>query len=145
MRSNIFGTAIRYWNTPPSNLDKSHHRSFVAFSYGFPTALIAHLFFVVVFWICGVHFLFFLNLASVAIWTIAIYLVRKGKIFTAAAIGVGEFIVHQILAVAIVGWSSEFQIFLLFPPMVFLGPPGNFFLKVSLTTASTIALSFCYF
>jgi class 3 adenylate cyclase len=136
---------LKYWHTPPPNMQKGHERSFITFTYGCLLGLAGHVFFIVLFGLAGVQPLFHFNFFSVAIWSIALYLVRRGRLFAALQLAMSEYIVHQVLAVALTGWASGFEMLLFIVPLsVFLSPPGRLYLKVLFTVATAAALAGTY-
>ena len=123
---------------PPPGLDPAYHRYYAAVRYGYPIALAWHALFIVLFALVGATPLAWINVASVAIWVLVIWLHLEGHLRTGVALSILEVTLHAVLAVMLIGWDTGFQYYLLvLAATIFFTPLGPVPLKAA--TAAGVA------
>ncbi len=127
---------------PPANVAFEHRRYFVTVGWGYPVGWLWHFGLIFIFWALGAQTLALLNVASVAIWTLVLWLHFRGRLALSASFAVFELFAHQVICVATIGWATGFQYYLLAPlgALVFLIPVGGLGLKIAL--AVFVALTY---
>ena len=116
---------------PEGNLPPEYYRSprlmrsIVFGNFGYPSGLVIHLLFLIFFAVMGVTLLALFNIFSVILWAIAIYLHRKGLIWSAYILSMIEIIAHAALCVDVIGWNAGFQYYVLVQPVVVFLLPGT--------------------
>ena len=94
--------------------------------------------------LAGIWPLVALNVASCAIYTVAVLANRRRWYRTVIAIGLGEVVAHAVVATAILGWGSGFHIYLLtLIPLVFFFDPWS--MRVRGAVSLAIALFYVVF
>lgn len=114
--------------------------------FGGIAALLLHIVFLLVFWALGVVPLAVFNILSVLLFVANItYLYRTGSTVVAVVLSAVEVIVHQSLAVTILGWDFGFQYYLLcVPAFVFLGRFPNALIPAGLSGINFSVLVWLY-
>lgn len=112
------------------NLPLENYKDFAIVSTAGVIGFVAHCCFFTLFWFFGVDFMAYLNIASILIFAAIYYINRNsiGKSTLLVTIGSIEIIIHAIFAVLILGWSSNFHLYL-FAPMLaafLVGKINNF-------------------
>ncbi|HZM37425.1 MAG TPA: adenylate/guanylate cyclase domain-containing protein [Burkholderiales bacterium] len=117
---------------PPPGLDPVYHRYYAAVRYGYPIALAWHALFILLFALVGATPLAWINVASVAIWVLVIWLHLEGYLRSGVVLCVLEVTLHAVLAVMLVGWDTGFQYYLLvLAATTFFTPLGPMPLKAA--------------
>lgn len=94
-------------------------------------SFICHFCFIPLFLWLGVQEMVVLNIFSSIALFLSVILVRKRSFVPAFVIGIGELIVHAILAVHFIGWGSGFHYFLIvLTPFIFFWPYWNIRTKI---------------
>ena len=89
-----------------------------------------HLTWVFLFLLIGNQFMTVINVFSVLIYIMNIWLNRRGHHFISSSIMVLEILLHQLIAVPAFGWEAGFQYYVIIISMLpFLMPPGQWWLK----------------
>lgn len=84
-------------------------------------SLIVHIVFLFIFLIYSVMPMVILNVFSIIVFSIIIYILLKSQSFKLVmALAAAEIYIHQVLAVYYVGWDYNFQLYLLAIPMFFM-------------------------
>ncbi len=103
----------------PTRLDLSleKHKDFAIVSTAGVIGFLAHCSFFVLFWIFSVDFMTYFNIASILTFAIIYYINRHsvGKYTLLITIASFEIIIHAIFAVLILGWTSNFHLYLFVP------------------------------
>lgn len=129
------------WLRPPDGLPVSHRRFYVAAAWAFPQAALWHLGFVFVFWAVGALPLALLNIGSVAIWLTILWAHARGRFAWAVGLATFEVLAHAIACVALIGWATGFQFYLVvLGAAVFLTPVGGVGLRSA--ACGLVALTF---
>lgn len=133
---------------PPPNLRAGYERYYPAAWYGYPIALAWHALFIVIFALVGAAPLAWINVASVAVWVLVIWLHLHGHLRSGVVLSLVEVSVHAVLAVMFVGWDTGFQYYLLvLAAAMFFTPLGSMPVKsaASAALAALFALLFALF
>ncbi|PIY09080.1 MAG: hypothetical protein COZ18_08960 [Flexibacter sp. CG_4_10_14_3_um_filter_32_15] len=101
------------------NLPLENHKDFAIVSTAGVIGFVAHCCFCFLFWFFDIDFMAYLNIASILTFVIIYYVNRNsvGKSTLLITIGSLEIIIHAIFAVLILGWTSNFHLYL-FGPML---------------------------
>jgi len=75
---------------------------------------LAHLGFLIVFFLAGLHWLAIVNIASILCYVLAYFLARRGAISKSLVLTVLEVVAHAVVTTLLIGWSSGFQYYLAF-------------------------------
>jgi adenylate cyclase len=111
---------------PPPSVGAEHRRFYVAATYGYLCGLVWHFVFIGLFWWVGARPLAFLNVAATLVWALAIRLHLSGKLRSAVLLAALEIMVHAALCVALIGWDTGFQLYILaMAVVVFFAPLGR--------------------
>lgn len=126
---------------PPPDLRPGYERYYPAAWYGYPIALAWHALFIVVFALAGAAPLAWINVGSVAIWVLVIWLHLHGYLRSGVVLSILEVGAHAVLAVMLVGWETGFQYYLLvLAAAVFFTPLGS--MPVKSAAAAALAALF---
>ena len=111
-------------------------------------ALTAHFIWTILFYFLEVYYLSIFNIFSVLCFVLCLYLAKKEQFLSAVMIGAVEIVIHQALAVYMVGWDAGFQYYL-FPTVLlpFLTDSKNFTLKtliLFICLGAFLALKYLY-
>jgi class 3 adenylate cyclase len=98
---------------PPPDLPPGYERYYPAARYGYPIALAWHALFIVLFALVGAETLAWINVGSVAVWVLVIWLHLQGRLRSGVVLSILEVAAHAVLAVMFVGWDTGFQYYLL--------------------------------
>ena len=110
-------------------------------NYAYPSGLLAHALFLVVFALIGVKILAYFNILSVVIFATAHILHRRGYLWTAYYLITIEIITHAALCTAIIGWDTGFQYYVFIQPAVVFLIPGKLSIKIITTAIYTCAFA----
>ncbi|AFM05128.1 Stage II sporulation protein E (SpoIIE) [Bernardetia litoralis DSM 6794] len=99
------------------NLPIENHKEFAIISTTGIIGFLAHSIFLLLFWYFDVDFMAYLNIGSILIFAAIYYINRHsvGKSSLLIIIASLEIIVHAIFAVFILGWTSNFHLYLFVP------------------------------
>jgi signal transduction histidine kinase len=136
-----------FWAKPPDSITREHQQSYFLSFYGGGLALALHFSWIFIFFKLGVHVLSVVNIFSTLIFVLAVYLARcRGMVLTMNILSSAEVLVHQAIAVHVLGWGFGFQQFYMTIPMyIFLTFHKKFIvpcITVAITTASYLGLYF---
>lgn len=133
----------QHFDTLPKGVELENSRFYTVSNLAQTLAWNAHMWWFFVFWYLEIYTLAWVQLLSVLAYVIAIVANRKGHHMTSMTISLMEIILHQILAVWLLGAMSGFQYFIpvvaIFP---FLKPSGSVFLKTGLLLMCAAAFLF---
>jgi serine phosphatase RsbU (regulator of sigma subunit) len=104
------------------NLPLEKHKDFAVVSSAGVLGFLAHCVFFVLFFVFDVHFMMYLNIASILVF-IAIYYVNRqvvGKDTLLLNIANWEIIAHATISVLVLGWDSNFHLYLFVPMLAAL-------------------------
>ncbi len=118
------------FNSLPPGITSSNLRFYMLSNLVLTLGMFIHGSWISLFFLLDIPELMLINIGSVAIYIFCIVINRKGYHFTSSVIMVVEILVHQLIAVQVLGWEAGFQNYLivigLFP---FLMPRGRWFIK----------------
>ena len=97
---------IRNFFTPPVDLPREHKRYYVVVTVVFTAALFAHAFYIALFLWMGLKVLALYNVLSVATYITALWLIRRGHIYTPISLGATEISIFVALCILYIGWES---------------------------------------
>ncbi|MGH8705088.1 MAG: adenylate/guanylate cyclase domain-containing protein, partial [Burkholderiales bacterium] len=124
----------------PTGVAAQHHRYYFAAAYGFPCGLLWHFLFIFLFWLVAAQPLAFLNVAATALWAAALLLHLSAWLRTAVLLAAAEIIVHAAFCVALIGWSTGFQFYILaMAAVVFFAPLRHIGWNIALAAANAAA------
>lgn len=126
--------------------DSRADKAYTPMLVGMYIALMAHVGFAVLFFLFSILPLYHANLVSITIYATLIYLLHKRHRFTLAVVGsTVEIVMHQVLAVLLLGWDYGFQYYLLLIPVsALIGEYRNRVLPFLLSLVSYVALLLLY-
>lgn len=124
---------------PPEYYTPLFIRGFVFGNYAYPSGLLIHALMLVVFALLGVMILAIFNLFSVILWAVAIFLHRRGYLWHAYYLVSIEIIAHAAVCVAVIGWHTGFQYYVLIQPAVVFFIPGKTIHKAAIAAIYTCA------
>jgi sigma-B regulation protein RsbU (phosphoserine phosphatase) len=110
---------------PPEYKTPLFVRAIVFGNYAYPSGLLAHALFLVIFSLIGVTILTYYNIFSVILWAIAILAHRKGNLWRAYYLITIEIIAHAAICTVVIGWDAGFQYYVLIQPAVVFLLPGK--------------------
>lgn len=99
--------------TVPAAASPELRRFHLVANVAYPVGLLWHTAFIFIFWAVGATLLAVLNVASVAVWAIAIRLQIQGRIVGSLAAVLLEVLAHAIACVVVIGWAAGFQYYVL--------------------------------
>jgi class 3 adenylate cyclase len=127
--------------TTPKNISRRFFRAALLTSlFGLP----AHIIFLIIFVVLGEREMSYVNVGSIVVWLIAVFLARSGRVLGGLLLISAEVAVHAIFAVHFIGWHSGFQQYLItLAVAAFIIPRGQ---KVSalISAASVIVYILLY-
>ena len=126
---------------PPEYYDPHILRGIIFGNYAYPSGLLAHFLFLIVFALIGVTILAWFNVFSVLLWIAAIYLHRRGYLWEAYYLITIEIIAHAAICIHVIGWQTGFQYYVLGQPAVVFLLPGKTPKKVIIATIYTCAFA----
>jgi len=147
-QSKLFLLLRRILLEQPPAINENNYPNYVPINIITMFGAINHLGWLFFFWYIEVYPLAIFNILSVALWLFAIFLCRKGHLFSSTAVYALEVILHQVLCVMIIGWGAGFQYFLILVPIGFyILPQGKNFFKVAsvIISFSSFAILNFYF
>jgi sigma-B regulation protein RsbU (phosphoserine phosphatase) len=125
---------------PPENLPPEDYRFIVFSNYTFLTAGLFHLLYIPFFALLGIPVLALYNVCSAVIWLVAIRGNQAGQRIFPYALATLEVGVHAVLCVALIGWETGFQYYVLVVPLaIFLSPWPP---RLKIASTSVVALFF---
>ena len=106
-----------FWSRPQQEgkkkFDYAEYRFFIFAHWGLIIAAVIHFLFIFIFFYIGLNIMAYVNMISVGIFLLALYLVRKHLYFLFSSLLASfEFNVHAALAVYFLGWEAGFQFFI---------------------------------
>ena len=126
----------RHFDTIPSNIALENYRFYIIANIAYTLAWVIHAAWFGVFFYLGVYALMWFQILSVCSHIASIVLNRAGRHEAGLILGMLEVIVHQVLAVYLLGWGCGFQYIILaivlFP---FLKHDSSWFVKGFLALA----------
>jgi signal transduction histidine kinase len=126
------------FNTMPEFVNPHNLRFYKLCNLVHTFGMMAHISWVFIFAYFHIDQLLYLNIFSVAAYIFNIYINRSGYHFSSVVVMVAEIIVHQIIAIRLLGWEYGFQHYIivigLFP---FLMPRGQWFTKALILITCT--------
>ena len=126
---------------PPEYYTPLFIRGFIFGNYAYPSGLIIHALLLIFFALIGVTLLAYFNIFSVILWATAIYLHRRGYLWHAYCLIAAEIIVHAAVCVAVIGWDTGFQYYVLIQPAVVFFIPGKTNIKAAIAAIYTCAFA----
>lgn len=111
------------FDVPPRlNLPLEDHKNFAVVSSAGVLGFLAHCVFLILFFVFDVHFMAYLNIASILIFAVIYYANRNstGKSTFLLTLASFEIVVHATFAVLILGWKSNFHLYLFVPMLAAL-------------------------
>lgn len=87
-------------------------RYFLFLKYGYITALFAHIVFALLFQWLGLNQLVYVNLISILVYAIALWMLYKGYYCSSLLLVSIEIVLHACAAVFVLGWESGFHYYL---------------------------------
>ncbi len=126
---------------PPEYYTRQFVRAIIFGNYGYPSGLLAHALFLVIFSLIGVTLLAIFNVFSVLLFACALFLHRRGYLWLAFYLITIEIIAHAAICTAVIGWDAGFQYYVLIQPAVAFLIPGKIFRKVVLSAIYTFAFA----
>lgn len=121
------------FNSLPPGITSSNLRFYKLSNLVLTLGMAIHGSWITLFFLLDIPVMVFVNMASVALYIFCIVINRRGYHFTSSVIMVLEILVHQLIAVQLIGWEAGFQNYLivigLFP---FLMPHGQWVMKTTL-------------
>ncbi len=122
------------WAEPRPGVGAEHRRFYVAAIYGYPCGLVWHFVFIGLFWWVDARPLALLNVGATAVWALALRLHLSGKLRSAVLLAALEIMVHAAICVALIGWGTGFQLYILtMAAVVFFAPLGRLSWNAALT------------
>jgi sigma-B regulation protein RsbU (phosphoserine phosphatase) len=113
-------------NLPARYSESNYYRFMVTANYGYLSSGIIHFLLILIFFLIQVDILAYYNIGSALLWFFVIKINLKGHWKTALALAYVEVLIHSILCTVVLGWFSDFHLFLLiFQIVIFLAPLGN--------------------
>ena len=126
----------RHFDTIPPGITLEHYRFYMISNIAYTLGWAIHAAWFFVFFNMGIYTMMWIQLASIACHVIAINLNRRGYHEPAMIIGMLEVVVHQVIAVCLLGWGCGFQFIIvaitLFP---FLKHDSSWVVKAFLAAA----------
>lgn len=116
-------------------------RSIIFGNYAYPSGLLSHSLFLLIFAFIGVTILAYFNIFSVFLWATAIFLHKRGYPWQAYYLATIEIIAHAAICTAVIGWKAGFQYYVLIQPAVVFLMPGKTAKKVIITSVYTFAFA----
>jgi len=96
--------------TPPAGYTGEKANVYSAVGYAMSLGLICHAGFIALFWILGERSLALLNIGSVAIFTLAVFIIAKQqRVHVALSLGSFELLVHGWVVTEALGWQTGFH------------------------------------
>jgi sigma-B regulation protein RsbU (phosphoserine phosphatase) len=126
---------------PPEYKTPLFIRAIVFGNYAYPSGLLAHALFLVIFSLMGVTILAYFNIFSVILWAFAILVHRKGYLWIAYYLITIEIIAHAAICTVVIGWDAGFQYYVLIQPAVVFLLSGKMARKIILTAIYTFAFA----
>ncbi|MBT8331682.1 MAG: PP2C family protein-serine/threonine phosphatase [Deltaproteobacteria bacterium] len=126
---------------PPQYYTPLFVRSIVFGNYSYPSGLLSHFLFLVIFALIGVTILAIFNILSILLFAIAFILHRKGYLWQAFYLISLEIIAHAAIAIAVIGWGAGFQYYILLGPAVIFLLPGKTIKKILLAGIYTFSFA----
>ena len=126
---------------PPEYYAPHILRGIIFGNYAYPSGLLAHFLFFVIFALIGVTILAWFNVFSVLLWIAAILLHRRGYLWQAYYLITIEIIAHAAICIHVIGWHTGFQYYVLVQPVVIFLLPGKTLKKVIIAAIYTCAFA----
>jgi class 3 adenylate cyclase len=147
---NKVGFGIKNFSKSFSELSEKvppqYYRFYFVGGYTFLAALLFHFFFIFIFFLISVKSLALLNIGSTLIWIFILWSHLKGKRIVSASLAVFEVILHAVMCVVFIGWSTGFQYYILsMPLLIFFTPWFRNSLKLGLTLMVCLIFAVLHF
>ena len=127
----------RRYVEPPPTVAPAHRRFYFAAAYGYPCGLLWHFVFIPLFWVVGARPMALVNVAATGVWVGALLLHLSGWLRLAIVLAALEILVHAALCVAVIGWDTGFQLYVLaMAAVVFFAPMGRLAWTVALAAVN---------
>ena len=126
---------------PPEYYTPLFVRGIIFGNYAYPSGLLAHVLFLVIFSLIGVTSLVYFNIFSVILWATAIFLHRRGYLWQTFYLITIEIIAHAAICTAVIGWDAGFQYYVLIQPAVVFLSPGKPIRKTVIAAIYTFAFA----
>jgi sigma-B regulation protein RsbU (phosphoserine phosphatase) len=126
---------------PPHYYTPLFIRSIVFGNYSYPSGILSHFLFLVIFALMGVTVLAIFNIFSILLFATAFFLHRKGYLWLAIYIITFEIIAHAAIAIAVIGWGAGFQYYILLGPAVIFLLPAKTIKKIIIAALYTFAFA----
>ncbi|MDF3818574.1 adenylate/guanylate cyclase domain-containing protein [Leptospira sp. 96542] len=135
-----------FFDVPPS-VPLRHRRMYYVALIGFFLALLLHASWLVAFSVLGIYPLAYFNILSVAIFVLGLYIIRsRGLILSMMLLGSFEVLVHQTLAVYLMGWDYGFQFYVIvIASFICLGHFHNLAIPLGVAAFSGLLFILLYF
>lgn len=124
---------------PPKYYTPLFIRGFIFGNYAYPSGLIIHALLLLFFALIGVTILAYFNMFSVILWATSIFLHRRGYLWQAYYLVTAEIIAHAAVCVAVIGWDTGFQYYVIVQPAVVFFIPGKTITKAVIAAMYTCA------
>ncbi len=126
---------------PPQYYKPLFVRGIIFGNYAYPSGLLSHFLFLVIFALIGVYILAFFNIFSIFLYATALLLHRKGYLWQAFYLITFEIIAHAAICTAIIGWDTGFQYYVLLGPAIVFLLPGKSVRKTVIAAIYTCAFA----
>lgn len=131
----IITTTLTWLRTAPENVVARFYRTAIV---GYVVALVVHFGYILLFGWLGIWPLAIFNILSVALWILAVFHLKKGRVLLSWMIGVAELTLHAILAVHFLGAQTGFQFFLFVLAVMSFILPVNRMQVIPITAVQTL-------
>jgi sigma-B regulation protein RsbU (phosphoserine phosphatase) len=126
---------------PPEYYAPLFVRAVIFGNYAYPSGLLSHVLFLVIFALIGVTILVYFNIFSVILWAAAIFLHKRGYLWQTYYLITIEIIAHAAICTAVIGWDAGFQYYVLVQPAVVFFLPGKSIRKIVIAAIYTFAFA----
>jgi class 3 adenylate cyclase len=117
-----------------------HRRFYFAAAHGYPCGLLWHFSFIFLFWFVGAQPLALLNVVATAVWAAALALHLSGRMRAGVLLAGAEIVVHAAACVAVIGWNTGFQYYILtMAAIAFFAPLGHVGWNIGFASANAAA------
>jgi sigma-B regulation protein RsbU (phosphoserine phosphatase) len=115
---------------PPEYYTPLFVRGIIFGNYAYPSGLLSHFMFLVIFSLIGVTILAYFNIISLLLFATAYFLHRRGYIWQAFYLVTIEIIAHAAICTVLIGWDTGFQYYILLGYVAVFLVPGKPIKKV---------------
>ncbi|MCB1178396.1 MAG: adenylate/guanylate cyclase domain-containing protein [Leptospiraceae bacterium] len=134
---------IEFWSKfmeAPSRIAPKDRRYFIIGNLGHSFGAIDHLAFLLIFIWLQIPHLVYINIVSIIIFITSFFLNRSGWFMTGLTLGIYEIILHQVLAIIIIGNDAGFEYYIIAVSITIFLMPGHRFVKTILSFSTIGAL-----